>query len=232
MAGVSARGDGGPRRGGRARIGVLISGRGSNLQALIAAAAQPDYPAEIALVIANVPEAAGLARAEAAGIPTQVIDHRRFPSRVGFEAALTDALHAADCELVCLAGFMRVLTADFVGRWVDRLINIHPSLLPAFPGLNTHAEALAAGVRVTGATVHFVREQVDQGPIIGQAAVPVLDDDTADSLGARVLEAEHTLYPHCVRLVADGRATVSGSRVQIAGAHTPQPALLNPPVGP
>lgn len=217
--------------GARTRIGVLISGRGSNLQALIDAAAEPGYPAEIALVISNVPEAAGLERAEAAGIPTQVIDHRLFPSRVGFEAALTDALYQANCELVCLAGFMRVLTADFVTRWQDRLINIHPSLLPAFPGLNTHADALAAGVRITGATVHFVREQVDQGPIIGQAAVPVLDDDDAERLGARVLEAEHTLYPHCLRLVADGRARVSGNRVRIRDAEAPRTALLNPPVG-
>ena len=231
MAGVSARGDGGSRRGGRVRIGVLISGRGSNLQALIDAAARPDYPAEIALVIANRPEAVGLERAEAVGIPTQVIDHRRFPSRVGFETALTDALHAAGCELVCLAGFMRVLTAGFVARWEDRIINIHPSLLPAFPGLNTHAEALAAGVRITGATVHVVREQVDQGPIVGQAAVPVLDDDDAETLGARVLAAEHTLYPHCLRLVADGRAVVSGNRVRITAEEPPRAALLNPPVG-
>ncbi|MBK1668854.1 phosphoribosylglycinamide formyltransferase [Rhodovibrio sodomensis] len=229
MAGVSS-GNSGPKAGGRVRIGVLISGRGSNLQALIEAAAHPDYPAEIALVIANVPEAAGLERAEAAGLPTQVVDHRLFPSRVGFEAALTDALHAADCGLVCLAGFMRVLTADFVERWRDRLINIHPSLLPAFPGLNTHAEALAAGVRITGATVHFVREQVDQGPIIGQAAVPVHDDDDAETLGARVLAAEHRLYPHCVRLAADGRATISGNRVRLHGAEPPRAALLNPPV--
>ena len=230
MAGVNALDDGAPDRTQRTKIGVLISGRGSNLQALIEAAAQPDYPAEIALVIANVPEAAGLERAEAAGIPTQVIDHRLFASRVGFEAALTDALSGAGCELVCLAGFMRVLTGDFVARWEDRVINIHPSLLPAFPGLNTHAEALAAGVRITGATVHFVREQVDQGPIIGQAAVPVLDDDDADSLAARVLAAEHTLYPHCLRLVADGRATVSGNRVRITGAEAPGTALLNPPL--
>jgi phosphoribosylglycinamide formyltransferase-1 len=230
MADVSAR-DGDRPANRRMRIGVLISGRGSNLRALVEAAAEPDYPAEIALVIANVPEAAGLERAEARGIPTQVIDHRLFPSRVGFEAALTDALDAAGCELVCLAGFMRVLTADFVERWENRLINIHPSLLPAFPGLNTHAEALAAGVRITGATVHFVREQVDQGPIIGQAAVPVRDDDDADSLAARVLAAEHTLYPHCLRLVADGRATVNGNRVRITDADTPQAALLNPPPG-
>lgn len=230
MAGLSAQDDGAPDRTRRTKIGVLISGRGSNLQALIEAAAEPDYPAEIALVIGNVPEAAGLERAEAVGIPTQVIDHRLFPSRVGFEAALTDALHNADCELVCLAGFMRVLTGDFVARWHDRVINIHPSLLPAFPGLHTHAEALAAGVRITGATVHFVRERVDQGPIIGQAAVPVLDDDDADSLGARVLAAEHTLYPHCLRLVADGQATVRGNRVRITGADGPQAALQNPPV--
>lgn len=212
------------------KVGVLISGRGSNLQALIEATLEPGFPAEIALVISNVPEAPGLERAEAAGIPTQVIDHRLFPSRPGFEAALTNALYEADCALVCLAGFMRVLTADFVERWQDRLINIHPSLLPSFPGLNTHTDALAAGVRVSGATVHFVREAVDEGPIIGQAAVPVLDDDTPDSLATRVLEAEHTLYPHCLRLVCQGRTRVEGQRVRVDDTDAPEAALINPPL--
>lgn len=215
--------------GGRRRIAVLISGRGSNLQALIEATAQADYPAEIALVISNTPDAKGLDRAEAAGIPTQVVDHALFASRPGFEAAINEALTEAGAELVCLAGFMRVLTADFVEGWHDRLINIHPSLLPAFPGLDTHAAALGAGVKFTGATVHFVRAAVDAGPIIGQAVVPVQPDDDADSLGARVLAAEHALYPHCLRLVADGRTRVIGQRVEVeGGAAAPTDMLFSP----
>jgi phosphoribosylglycinamide formyltransferase-1 len=214
--------------GRRPRVGVLISGRGSNLQALLDAAADPDYPAEIALTIANVPEAAGLDRAEAAGVATRVIDHALFASRPGFEAALTQALWEADCDLVCLAGFMRVLTADFVERWQDRLINVHPSLLPAFPGLNPHAEAIAAGVRFAGATVHFVREAVDAGPIVGQAVVPVQADDDAASLAARVLAAEHRLYPHCLRLIAEGRTRIVGQRVEIDGAPLPETVQFAP----
>lgn len=215
--------------GDRRKIAVLISGRGSNLQALIEAAAQSDYPAEIALVIANTPDAKGLDRAEAAGIPTQVVDHTLFASRPGFEAAINEALTEAGAELVCLAGFMRVLTADFVERWQDRLINIHPSLLPAFPGLDTHAAAIGAGVKFTGATVHFVRVAVDAGPIIGQAVVPVQPGDDVDSLGARVLTAEHVLYPHCLRLVAEERTRVIGQRVEIDGdAGTPTDMLYSP----
>jgi len=214
----------------RVKVGVLISGRGSNLRALLEAAARPDYPAEIVQVVGNRPEAPGLAHAEAAGVATEVVDHTAFAGRPGFEAALTAALRGAGVELLCLAGFMRVLTVDFVETWRDRVINIHPSLLPAFPGLNTHAAALAAGVKIAGCTVHFVREAVDDGPIIGQAAVPVMPDDDPDSLAARVLTAEHRLYPHCLALVASGRARVVGKQVAVDGVSAPPPALFNPPL--
>ena len=167
-------------------------------------------------MISNVPDVQGLARAEAAGLPTAVVDHKTFGGdRPAFEAALTARLEAAGVELVCHAGFMRIVTAGYVERWWNRLINIHPSLLPAFPGLDTHARALAAGVKLAGCTVHFVREAVDEGPIIGQAAVPVLPDDNEDSLAARVLEAEHRLYPLCLRLVAEGRVTVEGELARL-----------------
>lgn len=221
----------------RVKTGVLISGRGSNLHALIEAAQDSDYPAEIVLVISNQPDAAGLARAAEAGVPTRVIDHRDYgeagarttpEARAAFESALTGALEDAGVELVCLAGFMRVLTGAFVDRWRDRLINIHPSLLPAFPGLDTHARALAAGVKVHGCSVHFVRREVDHGPIIGQAAVPVLPDDDADVLAARVLRAEHRLYPACLRLVAAGRAKVVGERVEIEATAGQGSVLINP----
>ncbi len=203
----------------RRRVGVLISGRGSNLQALIDAAADPAYPAEIAVVISNRPGAQGLERASAAGIETLTLNHRDYTGRPAFEAALTEALEARGVELVCHAGFMRVVTAGYVEHWRDRLINIHPSLLPAFPGLDTHARALAAGVKLHGCSVHFVREAVDQGPIIGQAAVPVLPDDDADRLAARVLAAEHRLYPLCLKLVAEGRVTLVDeiARVDLPG---------------
>ena len=213
----------------RLKLAVLISGRGSNLQALIDAAAAPDYPAEIALVIANRPDAQGLARATAAGLATRVIDHTAFPDRAAFDAALDAALRAQAIELVCLAGFMRLLTDGFVTAWQDRMINIHPSLLPAFKGLHTHARAPAAGVRVAGCTVHFVRPQMDEGPIIVQAAVPVLPDDTADALAARVLAAEHRCYPAAVRWIAEGRLRVVERRVVIDGAVAAAAPLLNPP---
>jgi phosphoribosylglycinamide formyltransferase-1 len=220
------------------RTAVLISGRGSNLQALIAATRAPDHPAEIALVLSNRPEAAGLDHAREAGIASQVVDQKdyagpdRTAARAAFDAALTGALEAAGIELVCLAGFMRVLTGDFVAHWRDRLINIHPSLLPAFPGLDTHARALAAGVKLHGCTVHFVREAVDSGPIIGQTSVPVLAGDTPETLAARVLAVEHRLYPACLRLVAEGRAKVVGERVAIPEAppesRNAATALLQP----
>ncbi len=213
----------------RLKVAVLISGRGSNLQALIDACAKSDFPAAIALVIANRADAAGLQRAAAAGIATQVIPHRDYPSRDAFDAALTAALEAAQVDLVCLAGFMRLLTPGFVTRWRDRLINIHPSLLPAFPGLDTHARALAQGVRFTGCTVHFVRAQMDDGPIIVQAVVPVLPGDNAESLAARVLDAEHKAYPLALRLVAEGRVKVVGERTEIIGGDAGSFLRLNPP---
>jgi phosphoribosylglycinamide formyltransferase 1 len=212
----------------RTRLGVLISGRGSNLQALIDAAAAADYPAAPVLVISNRADAAGLARAAKAGIPTRVIPHARYPDRAGFEAALTQALDEAAVNLVCLAGFMRLLTRPFVNRWHDRLINIHPSLLPAFPGLDTHGRALAAGVRFTGCTIHFVRADMDAGPIILQAAVPVREDDTEASLAARVLAAEHVCYPEAVRWIAEGRVRVVGERVTVDGASLTPPTMVNP----
>ena len=212
----------------RLRAGVLISGRGSNLQALIDACGDPGYPAEIALVISNNAAAKGLARAARAGIPTRVVEHRSFPTREAFDAALDDALREHGVGLVCLAGFMRVLTPGFVAGWRDRLINIHPSLLPAFRGLHTHERALDAGVRLHGCTVHFVSPEVDAGPIIVQAAVPVLPGDDAETLAARVLAAEHRCYPLAVKLIAQGRARVVDGRVCIDGAPPPTSMLLNP----
>ena len=212
----------------RLKLAVLISGRGSNLQALIDACRDPAYPAEIALVISNDPAAPGLARAQAAKIPTRVVDHRDYSDRALFEAAMTAAIEASGANLVCLAGFMRLLGSEFVRRWRDRLINIHPSLLPAFKGLHTHARAIEAGVRVAGCTVHFVRADMDQGPIIVQAAVPVLPSDDAEALAARVLAEEHVVYPLAVRLIAEGRVKVVAERVVIADAAAPEGALVNP----
>ncbi|HKW55043.1 MAG TPA: phosphoribosylglycinamide formyltransferase [Stellaceae bacterium] len=201
----------------RLRVAVLISGRGSNLQALIDACAAPDFAAEIRLVLSNRRDAAGLARASQAGIPTQVIPHRDYATRDEFDAALDRALTAADIELVCLAGFMRLLGADFVARWHDRLINIHPSLLPEFRGLDTHARALAAGVRFAGCTVHYVRAAVDDGPIIVQRKVPVLPGDDEARLATRVLEAEHRAYPLALRLIAEKRVRIRDDRVELRG---------------
>lgn len=214
----------------KTRVGVLISGRGSNLQALIDAAKDPDYPAELVLVISNVPDVQGLDRAEEAGIPTCTINHKDFPSREAFEAALNDALDGAGVELLCNAGFMRLLTESFVSRWLNRHLNIHPSLLPAFKGLDTHARVLDAGARVSGCTVHFVRAAMDDGPIVAQAAVPVLPDDTEDDLAARVLAAEHRLYPHALRLVATGQVTVDGERAAGMPSGSGEPALFSPPL--
>lgn len=212
----------------RTRVGVMISGRGSNLQALLDAAARPGYPAEIALVLSNKPGVQGLARAEAAGVATAVVPHRDYADRESFEQAVTARLEAAGCALVAQAGFMRVVTPWFVERWRDRLINIHPSLLPAFPGLRTHERALEAGVRLHGCTVHFVRDEVDQGPIVGQAAVPVLPGDTPDALAERVLAAEHRLYPRCLALVAAGRTRIEGERVVHDGTADADAQLIVP----
>ncbi len=215
----------------RRRTAVLISGRGSNLQALIDAAAAPDYPAEIVLVLSNRPDAKGLERAAAAGIPTSVVPHRDYETRAAFEAALTEVLSEAGAELVSLAGFMRVLTEAFVSRWQGRLVNIHPSLLPAFPGLDTHARALAAGVKLHGCSVHLVSTEVDEGPIIGQAAVPVLPGDDEAALAARVLEAEHRLYPLCLGLLAGNRVRVEGGTAVVEGGGDNAGRLLNPDPG-
>ena len=200
----------------RRRTAVLISGRGSNMVSLLEAAAKPDFPAEIVVVISNRPEAPGLARAAGFGVSTEAIDHRRFDGRAAFEQALDARLRAHDVDLVCLAGFMRLLTAGFVEAWRDRLINIHPSLLPAFPGLDTHARALAAGARFAGCSVHVVRAEMDSGPIIAQACVPVLPGDTEDGLASRVLAAEHRLYPRALALFAAGAARVEGERIVYA----------------
>jgi len=210
------------------KLGVLISGRGSNLQALIEACKEPSYPAEIVLVISNRANAGGLDWAQEAGIRTEVIPHPRFPDREAFDGALDQALRAASVGLVCLAGFMRLLTAGFAERWRDRLINIHPSLLPSFKGLDAHAQALAAGVRISGCTVHFVRPEMDAGPIIVQAAVPVASDDDESSLSARILAAEHVCYPLAVKLIAEGRVSVSGNTTRIAKAPAPETALISP----
>jgi phosphoribosylglycinamide formyltransferase 1 len=189
------------------RVAVLISGRGSNMAALIEAAKANDYPAEIVLVLSNQPDAAGLLRAREAGITTAVIDHRRFhDDRQAFERALDDVLGKYRIDIVCLAGFMRLLTEWFIGRWSGRILNVHPALLPEFKGLHTHRRALAAGVKRHGATVHFVVEETDAGPIISQESVAVLPGDSEEALAARVLEIEHRIYPQALRLVAEGRA--------------------------
>lgn len=198
------------------KVGVLISGRGSNLKALIDAAAQPGYPAKIVCVISNSPDAKGLEYARAAGIPTMVIDHRAFgKDRQAFEKILDQKLKDYEVQLVCLAGFMRLLTPWFNEQWRDRLINIHPSLLPAHPGLNTHKKAIEAGDKVTGCTVHFVRPEMDHGPIIMQASVPILPGDTEESLAVRVLAEEHKIYPECVRLIAEARVNIYEEKVFI-----------------
>ncbi len=197
------------------KVAVLISGRGSNLQALIDAQAAPGWPAGIVLVIANVAGAQGLARAEKASIPTTVIDHRDFDGREAFDAAMTAAIEASGAAFVCLAGFMRILSDPFIAHWRDRMINIHPSLLPAFKGLHVHERVIEQGARFSGCTVHFVRPELDTGPIILQARVPVLPDDDADTLAARVLEQEHIIYPRALGLIAEGRVTVKGERALI-----------------
>lgn len=192
----------------RKRVAVLISGRGSNMAALIEAARAPDYPAEIVLVVSNEPDALGLARAREAGIATVVVDHRPFgDDREAFERALDAKLSAHSIDLVCLAGFMRLLTPWLVTRWSGRMLNIHPALLPQFKGLHTHRRALEAGVKRHGATVHFVVPETDSGPIVVQEAVPVIEGDTEETLAARVLDVEHRIYPRALRLVAEGRVS-------------------------
>jgi len=210
------------------KVGVLISGRGSNLDALIRATATPGFPAGIVTVISNRAEAAGLAKAEAAGIPAHVIAPRSFPSKEAFEDALDAALERAGVELICLAGFMRLLSRAFVTKWKDRIVNIHPSLLPAFKGLHTHERVLAAGVRVSGCTVHFVRPDMDTGPIILQAAVPVEASDTPETLAERILAWEHKIYPQALRYIAEKRVQIVDETVRIAGAEAPAPGFMSP----
>ena len=211
------------------QLGVLISGRGSNLQALIDACTETDYPAEIVIVISNRADAKGLDRARAADIPTRVIEHTAYGDRESFDRDVDAALRTAGAQLICLAGFMRILSAWFVGHWPDRVVNIHPSLLPAFKGTDSHAQALAAGVKISGCTVHFVSPEMDAGPIILQAAVPVLADDDEDSLAARVLTAEHQCYPRAVRLIAENRVIVEDGRVIVTDGATAAGPLFNPP---
>lgn len=213
----------------RLRVAVLVSGRGSNMAALIDAAAEPAFPAEIVAVISNRPNAGALAVAARAGIATRVVDHKAYADRATFDAALDAALRDVAPDLVCLAGFMRILTDGFIAGWAGRLINIHPALLPSFKGLDTHARALAAGVRLHGCTVHVVTPEMDSGPIIAQAAVPVLDGDDEESLAARVLAAEHLLYVRALKLWAQGRVRLAGDRVRVdAGDDAHATALIWP----
>jgi phosphoribosylglycinamide formyltransferase 1 len=211
------------------RVAILISGRGANMAALMEAAKNPGYPAEIALVLSNRGDAAGLRRAAAEGIATVVVDHGEFgKDREGFERAVQALLEAHRIDLVCLAGFMRLLTPFLVSRWSGRMINIHPALLPTFKGLHTHEQALAAGVKIHGATVHFVVPEVDSGPIIAQAAVPVRDDDTPEKLAARVLAAELRVYPLALALVAAETASMAGDTVRNAAPVAPAAQLIVP----
>ena len=209
-------------------IVILISGRGSNMLALLDAVASGELPVRVAGVIANRPQAEGIQLAAARGIPTAIVDHRQFTDRDAFDMALADRIDAFAPDLVVLAGFMRILTDVFVTRFTGRLINIHPSLLPAYPGLHTHRRALEDGVRVHGCTVHFVTPALDHGPIIIQAAVPVLDGDDEAILAQRVLAEEHRVYTLAVRWFAEGRLTIRDGRVQVAGQHRASEALHAP----
>jgi phosphoribosylglycinamide formyltransferase 1 len=212
----------------RRRTAVLISGRGSNLRALLAAAQAADYPADIALVISNRPDAAGLALAREAGVTATAVDHKAYPSRAEFDAELDRALRRHDIELVACAGFMRILTHRFLDAWAGHIINIHPALLPLYKGLDTHGRALVDGVRVHGCTVHYVVPEIDAGPIIAQAAVPVLSGDTPETLASRVLAAEHRLYPMALALVAAGRARLEGGKVVIDAPTDPTAQVFSP----
>ena len=216
----------------RKRVAILISGRGSNMSALIAAARAPDYPAEIARVVSNVADAAGLSRAREAGVATAVVDHRPHgKDRAAFEAALQAVLDDAGVALICLAGFMRLFTAPFVTRWQGRMLNIHPSLLPSFPGLDPHGQALRAGVKISGATVHFVIPETDAGPILMQGAVAISDHDTAATLSERILEVEHRIYPEALRLLASGKVRLDGDICRTADGAAPGNFLISPVAG-
>jgi phosphoribosylglycinamide formyltransferase-1 len=201
------------------QIVILISGRGSNMEAIVRACAGERWPAKVAAVISNRADAAGLAFAKANGIATAVVEHTRFPSREAFDAKLAEAVDAFRPDVVALAGFMRILTAGFVQRYDGRLVNIHPSLLPMFPGLHTHRRAIEAGCKVAGASVHFVTADLDHGPIIGQAVVPVRPDDTEDALAMRVLAQEHRLYPRAIRWLVEGALVLNGGVVRHTGGE-------------
>lgn len=213
----------------RLKLGVLISGRGSNLQALIAACADPAFPAEIVLVVSNKPDAKGLDHARQAGIATSVVEHGGYADRETFDRAVNDELQGAAVELVCLAGFMRLLSSWFVETWHDRIVNIHPSLLPSFKGIDAHAQAIAAGAKLSGCTVHIVRAEMDAGPILVQAAVPLLPDDNENTLAARILTVEHKCYPLAIKLIAEGRVQIAGDTAIVdmppeTGHHIISPA--------
>ena len=211
------------------RVAILISGRGSNMAALIDAAKAEDFPAEIVAVISNRADAAGLERAAASGIPTVVIESKPFgKDRAGFEAVLQQALDDNKIDLICLGGFMRLFTAEFVQRWYGKMLNIHPSLLPSFPGLDPHGQALQAGVKISGATVHFVIPETDAGPIIMQGAVTVADDDTAETLSQRILGIEHRIYPEALRLLASGKLRLEGDICKVADRAERDDILISP----
>ena len=213
------------------RVAILISGRGSNMTALIDAAKAPDFPAEIVTVISNRADAGGLERAAASGIPTVVIESKLFgKDRAAFEAVLQRALDESKVELICLGGFMRLFTAEFVQRWYGKMLNIHPSLLPCFPGLDPHGQALKAGVKISGATVHFVIPETDAGPIVMQGAVPVADDDTAETLSLRILTIEHRIYPEALRLLASGKVRLEGDVCKISVSASSNGTLISPAV--
>jgi phosphoribosylglycinamide formyltransferase-1 len=211
------------------RVAILISGRGSNMAALIDAAKAADFPAEIVAVIANRADAAGLEKATASGIATVVIESKPFgKDRAGFEAVLQRALDEHQVELICLGGFMRLFTAEFVQRWYGKMLNIHPSLLPSFPGLNPHGQALQAGVKLSGATVHFVIPETDAGPIIMQGAVEVADDDTAETLSQRILGIEHRIYPEALRLLASDKLRLEGDVCKVTDSADRDGTLISP----
>jgi phosphoribosylglycinamide formyltransferase 1 len=214
------------------KVAVLISGRGTNLQALIDAFPKgTDSAVRIALVVSNRPDAQGLERAAKAGLKTEIVDHKAFASREDFDVAMDREIRAAGAEFIVLAGFMRLLTEGFINAWKNRMINIHPALLPAFPGLDTHRRALEAGVKFHGCTAHFVRHETDTGPIIAQAAVPVLPGDDETALAARVLCAEHQLYPLALRLIAQGKVRIEGEHAFVADAPAVDGVMFNPAIG-
>ena len=211
------------------RVAILISGRGSNMAALIDAAKAPDFPAEIVTVISNRADAGGLEKAAAGGIPTEVIESKPFgKDRAAFEAAVQRALDEKNVELICLAGFMRLFTAEFVQRWYGKMLNIHPSLLPSFSGIDPAAQALKAGVKISGATVHFVIPETDAGPIVMQGAVAVRDDDTPETLAARILTVEHRIYPAALRLLAGSKVVLEGDRCRTPGSAAADATLISP----